>query len=69
MEKFRTGKRRGRRRSVSFNPNHSYVQKSVDEYLKNGGKITRIERINGNYESFVSASETNGSADEFLMES
>ena len=68
MEKFKTQKRRGRRRSVSFNPNHSYVEKSVEEFLKNGGTITRIERVNGSYENFVSGTETNGSADEFLME-
>ncbi|MBU2646961.1 hypothetical protein KKI24_19795 [bacterium] len=68
MEEFKPQKRRGRRRSVSFNPNHSYVEKSIEDYLKNGGTITRIERINGSYESFVSISETNSSADEFLME-
>lgn len=69
MEKFKTQKRRGRRRSVSFDPNHTYIEKSVEEYLKEGGKITRIERVNGNYQSFVSISESNCSADEFLMES
>jgi len=68
MEKFKTQKRRGRRRSVSFDPNHNYVEKSVEEYLKGGGTITRIERINGSYENFVSISEANGSADDFLME-
>ena len=65
MEKFKTQKRRG---SVSFDPNHVYVEKSVEEYLKQGGKITRIERVNGSYQSFVSITESNCSADEFLMD-
>ncbi len=69
MEKFKNQKRRGRRRSVSFDPNHNYVEKSVEAYLQEGGQITRIERINGNYESFVAISESNCSADEFLMDS
>lgn len=69
MEKFKTQKRRGRRRSVSFDPNHNYIEKSVEDYLKEGGKITRIERVNGSYQSFVSISESNCSADEFLMDS
>ncbi|MBT7713194.1 MAG: hypothetical protein HN745_15840 [Deltaproteobacteria bacterium] len=68
MENTKPQKRRGRRRSVSFDPNHNYVEKSVEEYLKGGGTIKRIERVNGSYESFVSISDTNGSADEFLME-
>ena len=68
MENTKPQKRRGRRRSVSFDRNHNYVEKSVEEYLKRGGTIKRIERVNGSYESFVSISETNGSADEFLME-
>lgn len=69
MEQLKIQKRRGRRRSVSFEPTHNYVEKSVEEYLKAGGKITRIERVNGSYESFVSINEANGSADDFLMES
>lgn len=68
MEKFKIQRRRGRRKSVSFNPNHNYVEQSVDDYLKKGGKITRIERINGSYQSFVSVTETNNSADDFLMD-
>jgi hypothetical protein len=68
MENFKPQKRRGRRRSVSFNPNHIYVEKSVEDYLSEGGTITRIERVNGSYESFVSVTESNCSADEFLME-
>lgn len=68
MEKFRIQRRRGRRKSVSFNPSHEDISSSVEEYLKNGGTITRIERINGNFESFVSANEPIGSADDFLMD-
>ncbi|MCP4752989.1 MAG: hypothetical protein GY866_19045 [Proteobacteria bacterium] len=69
MEKNKFQKRRGRRKSVSFNPNHQYVEKSVDEFLKNGGKITRIERINGSYQNFVALNDSSSaSADDFLLD-
>jgi len=68
MEKYRMQRKKGRRRSVSFNPSHTYIEKSVEEYLKNGGKITRIERINGSYQNFVSINEPVSSADDFLFD-
>jgi len=68
MEKIKIQRRRGRRKSVSFNPNHQYVEQSVDDYIKNGGRITRIERVNGSFQSFDAAPEVNGSVDEFLMD-
>ena len=32
-----------------FNPNREYIEKATEEYLKSGGKITKIEipRIDG----------------------
>lgn len=68
MENIKVFKRRGRRRTVSFNPSHSYIEKSVEEYMKDGGKITRIERVNGSYQNFVAMADTQSSADDFLME-
>ncbi len=68
MEKAKVFKRRGRRRTVSFNPTHNYIEKSVEEYMKDGGKITRIERVNGSYQNFVAMADAQSSADDFLME-
>jgi hypothetical protein len=67
MENFTIQRRRGRRKSVSFNPSHQFIAESVEAYLRGGGQITRIERINGNYESFVALNEL-ASADDFLFD-
>ena len=68
MDKNRVFKKRARRRSASFNPNHQYIEDSIQEYLKRGGKITRIERVNGSYENFVSIPDALASADDFLFD-
>jgi len=68
MEQFKIQRRRGRRKSISFNPSHQFIAESVEAYLRDGGKITRIERINGSYESFVSLNEPVSSADDFLLD-
>jgi hypothetical protein len=61
-------KRRGRRRTMTFNPSHEFIDDSVQDYLKKGGKITRIERVNGNYENFVAIPDVLSSADDFLFD-
>lgn len=66
MEKTKVFKRR--RRNVSFDPSHQFIADSVQEYLKKGGKITRIERVNGNYENFVGMPDNQSSADDFLFD-
>ncbi len=68
MDKNRVFRRRGRRRSVTFNPSHQYIEDSVQEYLKKGGKITKIERVNGNYQNFVSMPDSHVSVDDFLFD-
>ncbi len=66
--KTKSFKRRGRRRTVAFNPSHKYIEKSVEEYLKQGGTIKRVERVNGSYQNFVAMPDVQSSADDFLME-
>ena len=68
MDKNKVFKRRGRRRAVTFNPSHEYIQDSVKDFLQKGGKITRVERIKANYENFVSMPDALSSADDFLFE-
>lgn len=36
-------KRRGRKRKPAAQPNRKQVSDAVEEFLKNGGKITKIE--------------------------
>ncbi len=68
MEKTKSFKRHGRRRAVSFNPSHQYIESSVEEFLKQGGKITKIERVNSAYENFVGMPDAQSSADDFLFD-
>ena len=64
----RTFKKRGRRKSVKFNPSHQYIEDSVQEYLKKGGKITKIEKVAENIQNFISMPDSNFSVDDFLFD-
>lgn len=63
MSQWKKG-RRSRKKGVSFNPNRNYISSAVDEYLKNGGKITKIEMDEEAYEAFVKMRDA--AADDFL---
>ncbi|MCG8338232.1 MAG: hypothetical protein MJE63_27315 [Proteobacteria bacterium] len=58
--------RRGRRakKSVSFNPSHNYVKSAVEDYLKNGGTIKKIEMDEDAYKAFIKMRDA--AADDFL---
>jgi hypothetical protein len=67
MNPFRVFRRR-RKKPASFNPSHNYVSKSVEEYLKQGGKITRIEKVDGEYQqSILNDINYYAGADEYLL--
>ena len=61
MNQKKTGNRRLRNRADKFQPNRAYIEKAVREYLKKGGKITRVEIM----PDFVDSGDTY--ADEYLM--
>jgi LAS superfamily LD-carboxypeptidase LdcB len=63
MSQWKKG-RRSKKKSVSFNPNRNYINTATDEFLKNGGKITRIEMDEDAYQAFIKMREA--AADEFL---
>jgi hypothetical protein len=63
MSQWKKG-RRSKKKSVPFNPNRKYLNSAIDEYLKNGGKITKIEMDEEAYQAFIRMKET--AADEFL---
>jgi len=68
MDNNKIFKRRGRGRTVSFNPSHEFIADSVQEFLKQGGKIKKIERVKENYENLVTMPDIHASADDFLFD-
>ena len=56
--------RRSDRKSVSFNPNRNYIKSAIDKYLKDGGKITKIEMDEEAYQAFIKMRDA--AADDFL---
>ena len=58
--------RRGRRakKSVSFNPNRNFVKSAVEDFLKNGGTIKKIEIDEEAYKAFIKIRDA--AADDFL---
>jgi hypothetical protein len=49
-------KKSGRRKKmngVSFNPNHEYLENAVQNFVKKGGEIKKIENISEDYEKFI----------------
>ncbi len=63
--KKRIGRRRFNKKSVIFNPNRNYVQNAVEEFLDNGGKITKIELDESSYKDFMALKDAI-SVDRFL---
>ncbi|MCP4757219.1 MAG: hypothetical protein GY866_40670 [Proteobacteria bacterium] len=37
--------RKRRKKSISFNPNHEFVNEAIKDYIRNGGRITKIEEF------------------------
>ncbi len=56
--------RKSKKRRLSFNPNHSDVENAVEEYLKQGGTIKKIELDEKAYQAFVKMRDTG--VDDFL---
>lgn len=68
MSNFRTFKRRRKKNKIQVKLTHEYVAKSVEEYLKNGGKITRIEMVDGECVSKDGRIDFFYSADQYLID-
>jgi hypothetical protein len=56
MEQTPTGKRKGRQ-SKAFNPKRDFLNEAVKDYLRRGGKITKIIDETEGYERMVNISE------------
>ena len=59
-----------RKQGVSFNPSHEYLDDAVNKFLKKGGKITKIEDVSNDYETFMANHKSSAySADLYLLNS
>lgn len=58
--------RSGRRRKKPVTINRELVEIAVDEYLKNGGKITKVDQIERSIKELLAVSEPVADIDEFL---
>ncbi len=65
MKKW-TYKRKARKNSIPFNPNRVVIADAVEEYLRSGGKITKVIVDEKSYNDFISINEMPSAADEFL---
>lgn len=45
--------RKGRRKKLVFNPNSKFIADAVQEFLKKGGTITRLEATEKNRKGFM----------------
>ena len=54
------------KKSVKFKPTHDFLEKAVEDYLKNSGRITKIEINEKSFEDYISIPEAPGAVDEFL---
>ncbi len=55
-----------RRKAVNFNPNRDYIESAVDDFLKNGGKIKKVQAGPENFVDFISGQKDREEYD-FLM--
>ena len=64
MKEYTIRKRR-KKGEKNFTPNQAYISESVEEYLKKGGKITKIVTKDC-YVRFVNMPTVAGAADDYL---
>lgn len=57
-----------RKRTVPFNPDRSYLQVAVDNYLARGGRIKTVIPDETAYKSFVEGGSNLKDADDFLLD-
>ena len=55
-----------RRKDVNFRPTSKFLRKAVEDYLANGGIITKLEFDDNSFRKFIATSESPIAVDEFL---
>jgi len=66
MKKKFNKKRESRKGRKKFRPNRAYIEKSVEEFLANGGRINKIILDEKSFERFTASNELPGEVDKFL---
>ena len=64
--KKRINRRARRTQGVKFKPNHDFVSQAVENYLAEGGKITKLEFNEKAYQNFMQKPESPNVVDDFL---
>lgn len=64
--KRRMGRRALRTKAVKFKPNRDYVNKAIENYLADGGTITKLEFNEKAYQDFMQTPEAPSVVDDFL---
>lgn len=60
-------KRRGRKGSISFNPDRQYVASAVEAFLNNGGRIEQLKPDESSFKSAMDRNDGSLDVDEFLL--
>ena len=66
MKKKFNRKRESRERTAAFRPNRAYIAQSIENFLRDGGRINQIILDEKCYRDFVIGSEPPSAVDEFL---
>jgi hypothetical protein len=64
--KKKTGRKTMKNRGVKFKPSHDFLDQAIADYLAKGGKITRVEIDEKDYQDFVATPESPNVVDDFL---
>lgn len=67
MKKRFLNQRKARKGAKSFDPNSEYIQDAVEQYLRSGGKINRLEPDETSLDSAWVTSDVSSDVDEFLI--
>lgn len=55
-----------RKKDIKFRPTSDFLKKAVEEYLANGGRITKLEFNENSFENFMANTSGQIGSDEFL---
>lgn len=66
MKKKFINRRRSRKGTIAFKPDHQFIEQAVATYLEKGGRINRIEVDEKSFENSWMINDVSSEVDEFL---
>ncbi|MCP4756046.1 MAG: hypothetical protein GY866_34730 [Proteobacteria bacterium] len=60
-------KRRGRKKSTSFKPNHQFIVEATEEFLKKGGRIDHLQPDEESFKNSWGINDVSSEVDDFLI--